>query len=112
VADYVAFFGQYLGYKDDPVLAAIAHERCRCRCYFHVSDRMKIGSELEATQDIYQAAGYSTNVKKVLTSEGKRRADLGNFQHSRGAAERPVGKRYPRFHRHWSQWEAQPWRAV
>ena len=109
-ADYVAFFCQYLGYTDDPVLAAIAHEHCRCR-YFHVSDHMTIQSELEATQDICQGAGYFTNIKKVLTSEGNRHADLGNPHHSRGAADRPVGGRYPapRFHRRWSKWGAQPW---
>ena len=31
---------------------------------------------LEAQQGICHAAGYSTNIKKLLTSEGNRRADL------------------------------------
>ena len=40
VSDYVAFFCQYFGYTDNPVLAPIAQERCRCLRYLHDSDHI------------------------------------------------------------------------
>ena len=91
VSDYVAFFCQYFGYTDNPVLAPIAQERCRCQRYFHDSDHIHCCNRhsanwyrahdhmLDAFRGICQEAGYVTDVKQVMTSEGARRADIAIF---------------------------------
>jgi hypothetical protein len=75
VADYVAFFHQFLGFADNPVLAPGVHERCRCRRFFIGGDvagtfnclqssqlQLVLRSQLcvfEALEGICYAAGYS-----------------------------------------------------
>ena len=71
-SDYVAFFCQFFGYPDNPVLAPIAQEPCRCQRYRHDSDHIKCCHHhsgkwhrahehvLRATMGVFQAAGYFT----------------------------------------------------
>ena len=85
------FFCQYFGYTDNPVLAPIAQDRCRCQRYFHDSDHIHCCNRhsanwyrahdhmLNAFRGICQEAGYVTDVKKVMTSEMERRADIAIF---------------------------------
>ena len=87
-SDYVAFFCQFFGYTDNPVLAPIAQEPCRCQRYRHDSDHVNCCSRhsanwlrahehvLRAIMAVLQAAGYACSIKHVPTSDGIRRADL------------------------------------
>ena len=87
-SDYVAFFCQFFGYTDNPTLAPIAQEPCRCQRYRHDSDHINCchyhsgnwyrahEHVLRAVMGIFRAAGYSSSIKSLPTSDGHRRADL------------------------------------
>ena len=87
-SDYVAFFCQFFGYTDNPTLAPIAQEPCRCQRYRHDSDHINCchyhsgnwyrahEHVLRALMGIFRAAGYSSSIKSLPTSDGHRRADL------------------------------------
>jgi hypothetical protein len=49
----------------------------------NVQQQVRLLRKTAALQGICQVAGYSTNVKKVLTREGKRSADLKTRQMKR-----------------------------
>jgi hypothetical protein len=90
--DYVAFFHQFLGFTNNPALAPFANVQCRCQRYFmggdgawdHINSCIHHNANwtrahehvLRALERICHAAGFATNHKRVLTSEGSRRADL------------------------------------
>jgi hypothetical protein len=90
--DYVAFFHQFFGLTNNPALAPFANVPCRCQRYFmggegawdHVNSCLHHASNWTCTHDhvlraiehICNDAGFATNHKQVLTSEGNRRADL------------------------------------
>ena len=91
-ADYVAFFHQFLGFTNNPALASLANVQCPCQRYLmggdgawdHINCCLRHSANwftthehvLQALERISQAAGYATSRKRVLTSEGNRRADL------------------------------------
>jgi hypothetical protein len=91
-SDYVAFFHQYFGITNNPALAPFANVPCGCQRYFlggegawdHVNTCLTHASNwtrahnhvLTALESICNSAGYATKHKHVLTSAGKRRADL------------------------------------
>ena len=80
-SDYVAFFCQFFGYTDNPTLAPIAQEPCRCQRYRHDSDHINCchyhsgnwyrahEHVLRATMGIFRAAGYSSSIKSLPTSD-------------------------------------------
>ena len=90
--DYVAFFHQFLGLTNNPVLAPFANVPCGCKRYFmggegawdHVNTCLTHSSNwtrahnhvMTALESICNNAGYATKHKRVLTSAGKQRADL------------------------------------
>ena len=90
--DYVAFFHQFLGLTNNPVLAPFANVPCGCKRYFmggegawdHVNTCLTHSSNwtrahnhvMTALESIRNNAGYATKHKRVLTSAGKQRADL------------------------------------
>jgi hypothetical protein len=94
---------------NNPALAPFANVPCRCKRYFmggegawdHVNSCLQHASNwtcahdhvLRALESICNADGFATNHKRVLTSEGNRRAVL-NPQHLRGAADRFAGGRH------------------
>jgi hypothetical protein len=91
-ADYVAFFHQFLGFTNNPALAPFANVQCRCQRYFkggdgawdHINSCIHHNANwtcahehvLRALERICHAAGFATNHKRVLMSQGRRRADL------------------------------------
>jgi hypothetical protein len=91
-ADYVAFLHQFLGFTNNPALASLANAQCPCQRYLmggdsawdHInccnrhSANWSIAHEhiLQALERICQAASYATSHKRMLPSEGNRRADL------------------------------------
>jgi len=91
-ADYVAFFHQFLGLTNNPALASLANVQCPCQQYLmggdgawdHINCCPRHSANwftahehvLQALERICQAAGYATSRKRVLTSEGNRRANL------------------------------------
>jgi hypothetical protein len=90
--DYVAFFHQFLGFTNNPALAPFANVQCSCQWYFmggegawdHINSCIHYNANwtrahehvLRALERICNAAGFATTHKRVLTSEGSRRADL------------------------------------
>jgi hypothetical protein len=90
--DYVAFFHQFFGLTNNPALAPFANVPCRCKRYFmggegawdnvnsciHHAPNWTFAHDhvLRALERICNDAGFATNHKRVLTSEGNRRADL------------------------------------
>jgi hypothetical protein len=91
-ADYVAFFHQFFGFTNNPALAPFANVQCPCQRYVmggngawdhinscpHHSANWTIAHEhvLRTLERICNDAGYATSRKRVLPSEGTRRADL------------------------------------
>ncbi len=91
-ADYVAFFHQFFGFTNNPAVAPLANVQYPYQRYLmggdgawdHInscnrhSANWSIAHEhvLQALELICQAAGYATSRKRVLPSEGNRRADL------------------------------------
>jgi hypothetical protein len=89
--DYVAFFHQFFGLTNNPALAPFANVPCRCKRYFmggegawdnvnsciHHAPNWTFAHDhvLRALERICNDAGFATNHKRVLTSEGNRRAD-------------------------------------
>ena len=77
-SDYVAFFCQFFGYTDNPTLAPIAQEPCRCQRYRHDSDHINCchyhsgnwyrahEHVLRAVMGIFRAAGYSSSIMASL----------------------------------------------
>jgi len=90
--DYVAFFHQFFGLTNNPALAPFANLPCPCQRYFmggegawdHINSCLHHASNwtcahdhvLRALERICNDAGFATTHKRVLTSEGNRRADL------------------------------------
>jgi hypothetical protein len=90
--DYVAFFHQFFGLTNNPALAPFAKVPCPCQRYFmggegawdRINSCLRHTSNwtcahdhvLRALERICNDAGFATNHKRVLTSEGNRRADL------------------------------------
>ena len=90
--DYVAFFHQFFGLTNNPALAPFANVPCPCQRYFmggegawdHINSCLHHASNwtcahdhvLRALERICNDAGFATTHKRVLTSEGNRRADL------------------------------------
>jgi hypothetical protein len=91
-ADYVAFFHQFLGFTDNFALASLRNVQCPCQRYFkggegawdHINSCIRHSANwtiahehvLRALERICNDAGYATTRKRVITSEGTRRADL------------------------------------
>ena len=93
VEDYVAFFHQYFGFTDtnNPVLAPFANAQCSCKkylmgsdgawdhansCLDHARNWYCTHSHILRVERICNDAGFSTQVKMVLTSAGNQHADL------------------------------------
>jgi hypothetical protein len=90
--DYVAFFHQFFGLTNNPALAPFANVQCPCERYFmggegawdHINSCIHHASNwtcahdhvLRALERMCNDAGFVTTHKRVLTSEGNRRADL------------------------------------
>jgi hypothetical protein len=90
--DYVAFFHQFFGLTNNPALAPFANVPCPCQRYFmggdgawdHINSCLHHASNwtcahdhvLRALERICNDAGFATTHKRMLTSEGNRRADL------------------------------------
>jgi hypothetical protein len=90
--DYVAFFHQFFGLTNNPALAPFANVPCPCQRYFmggegawdHINSCLHHASNWTCAHDhVFRAlericndAGFATTHKRVLTSEGNRRADL------------------------------------
>jgi hypothetical protein len=90
--DYVAFFLQFFGLTNNPALAPFANVPRPCQRYFmggegawdyinschHHASNWTCAHDhvLRALERICNDAGFATTHKRVLTSEGNRRADL------------------------------------
>jgi hypothetical protein len=90
--DYVAFFHQFFGLTKNPALAPFANVQCPCQRYFmggegawdHINSCLYHAANwtsahnhvLRALERVCNDAGLATTHKRVLTSEGHRRADL------------------------------------
>ena len=90
--DHVAFFHQFFRLANNPVHAPFANVPYCCKMYFmdgegawdHVNSCLHHASKwtcahdhvLRALESICNAADFATNHRRVLTSEGNRRADL------------------------------------
>jgi hypothetical protein len=90
--DYVAFFHQFFGLTNNPALAPFANVPCPYQRYFmggegvwdHINSCLHHASNwtcahdhvLRALERIWNDAGFTITHKRVLTSEGNRRADL------------------------------------
>jgi hypothetical protein len=86
--DYVAFFHQFFGLNNNHALAPFANVPCPCQRYFiggegawdHINSCLPHASNWTCAHDhvlrALERAGFATTHKRVLTSEGNRRADL------------------------------------
>ena len=84
MTDYVAFFYQYFGFTNNPVLAPFAHERCRCRRYFMGGD----GAWTISTAAIFTRNWYCAHSHVLKALDGICKAGLHQLhQHQAGAHE-------------------------
>jgi hypothetical protein len=90
--DYVAFFHQFFGFTNNSALAPFANAQCPCQRYFmggdgtwdHINSCIHHNANwttahehvLQAFERVCNDAGFATRRKRVLTSAGRRCADL------------------------------------